>query len=255
VTDEYPPSADLEQDTEKPWHVGGEGPRAPAALNYRVALRLNDLILQLLSASPEWSVEDVAVAVSTQQRPRRRDRQVVRLSDQYDAVEKAELKREEAEELARANAPTERDPARVPYSPWRLRLIALAMGVMMIVSNWWLVSRYSGSPLTVAQGEEPIEVGKKGDDAVRVGEKAVPQPRTAAPAPLLPKSIRADMPDKPFNGQLRPPCPGSYVEVRGGCWVKLEERVPNCPERAYAWKGNCYVPLLSPEAPATSNPP
>jgi serine/threonine protein kinase len=292
VTDEYPPSAQPEQDTAALWRVDGEGPRPPAALNFRVAPRLNELMMQLLSTRPEargssegmankleeaaeqegpeanhplfawearsptsWSEEEVALAVGTPQRPRRRDRQVVRLSEQRDAAEKAELERQEAQELARASARTERDPARAPISPSRLRLFALAAGMLVMVGSWWAGPRHSIAPYTVAQEEAQPEADKADGGVVALGDEALP-PAAESPLPPPPsKGLRTDLPSEPFSGQLRPPCPRGYVEVRGGCWAKLEFLPPNCPQHSYEWKKGCYVPIFSPAAPATSNPP
>jgi serine/threonine protein kinase len=292
VTDEYPTSAEPGADTADLWRVGGKGPRTPAELNDRVAPRLNELICQLLSVDPEargtagemarkleeaaeqpdpevdhhlfaweepspasWSAADVTIAEGTQQRPRRRDRQVVRLSYQFDAAAKAEHEREVAEDLSRASARTERDPERAPRSRWELQLIALAMGALVVVGSWWAGPRNSIESLLATREQAQPQMGKQDGGVVALGDEGLPRPAEAPPSPSPPQSIREELPAKPFNGQIRPPCPRGYVEVRGGCWIKMEDRAPDCPEHAYEWKKGCYVPLLSIPAPATSNPP
>ncbi|MDY7233185.1 serine/threonine protein kinase [Hyalangium rubrum] len=262
VTDEYPPSTEPGEDTAGLWRVDSEGPRPPAAINFRVELRLNALILQLLSARPEargtsaelartleevaeqagpeadhplfawealspasWSPEDVAIAVGLHQRPRRRDRQVVRLSEQRDAAEKAE-------ELTRVRAPAE-------GSPWRTRLTALAVGVLMLVGDW--------------RGE-PREASPEDGGTAGLGDDARTFVVASAPAPS-PKGIRLEIPPKPFKGQRKAPCPKGDVEIRGGCWTKLETQAPDCQEYAYEWKGGCYLPIIPAAPPATSDHP
>jgi hypothetical protein len=280
VTDEYPPSAEPREDTAGVWREDGEGPRPPAALNVRVALPLNELILRMLSPKPEergtseqladlleeaaeevgreadhplfawealspasWSPEDLAIAVGTQQRARRRDPQVVRLAEQRDAAEKAELERQEAEELARSRALTERDPARAPASPRWPRFLAAAVVVTVLVvgGNWWLMSRHSGKALkdggTTALGDE-----------ARIASMVAPRPAAHT------KGIQLDMPTKPFKWQRRAPCTEGEVAIRGGCWGKLESKPPNCEAFAYEWKGGCYTPVAAEPIPATSEP-
>jgi hypothetical protein len=274
VTDEYPASARLGPDA--------GAPAPPAELNSRVAPRLNALILQLLSEQPEargtakelagtleeaaeqlgpegdlplfaweslspasWSAEDVLIAVETRQRPRQRDMEVTRLTAQWDAAEKEEQERQEREALARANARTERDPARNPFLRWRFRLISLAAGVLVLVGGWWAGLRGFG---------HVTWVGKNGG-FVALGDEARSQSKVASPATSSPNGMQAGLPNKLFKGQLRPPCPRGYLEVRGGCWARLQDQPPNCPQHAYEWQGGCYVPLVTLEAPATSNPP
>lgn len=270
VTDEYPPSPAPMEDTAGLWREGGAGPKPPVALNPRVVPRLNELILRLLSLRPEtrgsaaqlealseeaaeqlgpeadfplfeW---DAAITPESQQCPRRRDRKVVRQSERRDAVEKAELERQEAEDLARARARTEQDPERTPRSPWMFRLIALAAGVLLMVGSWWLGARYAASS---AWGERGGLVGLVDE----LWPLSVPATRAAS----RPAGIRKEVPPEPSKNQLRPPCARGLVEIQRGCWTKLEERAPDCPQNSYEWKGGCYMPILSLQPPATSEQP
>ena len=271
VTDEYPPSPAPMEDTAGLWREGGTGPRPPVVLNPRVVPRLSELILRLLSLRPEargsaaelavmceeaaarlgpeadfplfeW---DVAITPGNQQCPRRRDRKVVRQSERRDAFEKDELERQEAEDLARARARTEREPERTPRSPWVFRLIALAAGVLLMVGSWWLGTRYAASS---AWGERGGLVG--------LVDEIWPLSVPATPVASLPAGIRKEVPPEPFKNQLRPPCASGLVEIKRGCWAKLEARPPDCPMGAYEWRGGCYMPLILPgPPPATSEQP
>ncbi|WP_141326126.1 hypothetical protein [Myxococcus sp. AB025B] len=54
---------------------------------------------------------------------------------------------------------------------------------------------------------------------------------------------RVRLPDKPLPGQDTPPCPEGYVGINGGCWAKLDARVPNCPKGSAEYKDGCYLPI------------
>ncbi len=281
VTDEYPPSTAPIEDTAGIWREGGEGPRPPVALNPQVVPRLNELILRMLSLQPEargssgelaglleeaaeqegpeadnplftweslspntWSEDDVSITVSNQQAPRQRDRKVVRQSERRDATEKAARARQEAEELARSRARTERDPERTPRSPWVPRLIALAVGVLAMVVSVWLGTRYAA------------EEGAQDGGTVGLGDKAWPSAVPASSPVSHPAGIRRSVPSEPFKNQLKPPCAKGLVEIQGRCWTRLEARPPKCPESAYEWNGDCYMPIILPgPPPATSGQP
>ncbi len=58
-----------------------------------------------------------------------------------------------------------------------------------------------------------------------------------------PMLIGYPMPDGPLKGQMKPPClKGTEVEIRGGCWVTMEQRAP-CPKGSAEHQGKCYVPV------------
>lgn len=280
VTDEYPPATDPAEDTAGVWSTGGAGPVPPAALNGRVELHLSALIMKMLSVRPEergtagalaarleqaarragaeadhplFAVEEQTFASEhsrgasirelLERSRRRRPPQMLRMSAQYDEKEKAELKRLEAEDFARSRARTERDPSRAPSRLWRFSGIAAAVGLLMMIALWPVVLRQAIEVLT-ADGPDGGTAG--------LGEEA-PLPAVERASPDLSESgIRLDMPPKPFDRQHRPPCRKGEVEIRGGCWAKIEARAPDCPRGAYEWNGGCYSPILGAPAPATS---
>ena len=64
------------------------------------------------------------------------------------------------------------------------------------------------------------------------------------------------MPNKPFEGQKKPPCDAlvGEVELRGGCWLELTRRPP-CPKGAAEYQGKCYVAVgTAPRAPTSIGP-
>lgn len=267
VTDEYPPSTEPQKGIEDVWQEGRGGPRPPVALNPRVAPHLNDLILQMLAVRPEVrgtaaelanSLEEAAdwerleadhplFSWDTQQRPRRRDRQVVRLAELRDSTEKVDLERREMQELARASTCTERDPARAPSLSQRLRLIGLAVGAVVLMMSRQVEPWQASVPLAAAEkGAQPT---------VALGDDGLPAATVASSPASASKTIGVDLPARPLDGQRRPPCAKGEVEIRGGCWGELKLRPPNCLERSYEWRGGCYMPIMLTPPPANSDQP
>ncbi|MDY7226218.1 hypothetical protein [Hyalangium rubrum] len=184
-----------------------------------------------------WSPEDVAIAVGLHQRARRRDRQVARLSEQRDSAEQLELEHQ---------ARTERGSTRATNPPWRPRLSALAVGTLMILGIWWMEHQRSREAFMVAQED---------GGTTALGDDALPPYVAATTPPTHGRGVHLDMPPKPFKGQRRAPCSKGDVEIRGGCWGKMEARAPDCPEYAYEWLGGCYVPVIAAQRPSTSEQP
>ncbi|RKH13789.1 hypothetical protein D7X74_21315 [Corallococcus sp. CA047B] len=56
---------------------------------------------------------------------------------------------------------------------------------------------------------------------------------------------RIVVPDRPLDGQKVPPCARPEREVNGGCWLKLDEKIP-CPPKTAEHKGGCYVAVPAP---------
>jgi serine/threonine protein kinase len=282
VTDEYPPSTAPEEDKAGVWRMDGEGPRTPFALNYRVESRLNALIMKMLSVRPEergtaaglaaeleqaaehagpeaehplFAMEeqasaskhsgDVSFTVLLKHGLRQRDPQVLQLSARYDEAEKAGLERLAAEDLARSKARTEREPSVAPARFWRYLGIVAAAAC--------LGTLYPAGVRTVALEEAPAAGSPDGGTAGLGDEAELSTGEMNGPASRA-SNIRLDVLPKPFEGQLRPPCEKGHVAIQGGCWVELKSRAPNCPERAYAWNGGCYMPIFAAPSPATSDP-
>ncbi|ADO72857.1 Protein kinase [Stigmatella aurantiaca DW4/3-1] len=66
--------------------------------------------------------------------------------------------------------------------------------------------------------------------------------------------VSLDMPKGPLKGQKRAPCrPKWEVEVSKACWVQVGTVSPPCGSEGYEWKGFCYVPVIAPERPNTSD--
>jgi hypothetical protein len=64
------------------------------------------------------------------------------------------------------------------------------------------------------------------------------------------------MPNKPFEGQKKPPCDtlAGEVEIRGGCWLELARRPP-CLKGTAEYQGKCYAAVGAvPRAPTSIAP-
>jgi eukaryotic-like serine/threonine-protein kinase len=69
------------------------------------------------------------------------------------------------------------------------------------------------------------------------------------------RSVALDVPKGPFKGQKRAPClHKGEVEISKACWVQVGTSPP-CGNDGYEWKSFCYVPVLAPERPNTSDEP
>ncbi|SEM09212.1 Serine/threonine protein kinase [Stigmatella aurantiaca] len=67
-------------------------------------------------------------------------------------------------------------------------------------------------------------------------------------------AVTLDMPKGPLKGQKRPPCrPRWEVEVNKACWSQVGTVSPPCGAEGYEWKGFCYMPVIAPERPNTSD--
>ena len=78
---------------------------------------------------------------------------------------------------------------------------------------------------------------------------------SASVASSFPAGASDDMPQEPFADQRRPPCREPEVEIRGGCWLKIEAAEWQCVEVGYWWRWGCYVPSPQRPRPATAGPP
>ncbi|EAU68520.1 protein kinase [Stigmatella aurantiaca DW4/3-1] len=291
VTDEYPPPAEPGLDTKGLWKDGGPGPLPPEVLNPRVEPRLNTLILRMLSIQPEargsaaelaQAMEQAAAQSSPQgdqplfawedqaparkspldsveadmlgHRPRYRNRARVLETQARDAAERTVATRLKAEALARSRAATQPDVHPSPSLRWPRGLL-LAAGILLLV-----FVPESVAPVLSEQTQEPAprtEAQDAGTDAGTVGLADV----TAQPSSNTEGAIAAhtaisiDLPKGPLKGQVRPPCEQGQMNLRGGCWIKIEAQPPDCPRYSYEWKGGCYMPFVATPRPDTSDKP
>jgi eukaryotic-like serine/threonine-protein kinase len=298
VTDEYPPPTHPAEEGSDVWREG-VGPRPPRALNPKVCVELDERIMRLLSvrpgkrfnsspreaaasfeqaarsASPQadeplfiWDTQPAADGPSEKgalgQKPghrlRHRAPEIVRRSTERDAVAQVELKKQEASEQQRAQAPEEKEEGRLPAR--RILLIAAVLALIFAIRPQRRFVPPQEEMPEVAQvlpnkEQEGIDGGSTG-----LGD-AVSSKSTAEAAGKVPSSEAAgfarEVPKKPWDWQRRPPCRAGLleVEIRGGCWSEANSaRVkPPCVDGYYEWQGICYMPVATtPRIPTSDEP-
>jgi hypothetical protein len=108
-----------------------------------------------------------------------------------------------------------------------------------------------GSEASVARaqaaGDGPADAG-----VTNLGEAALATSVTMSMPAASVQHISLEMPRKPFKGQRQPPCGRGESELRGGCWIELKARAPDCKEYAYELDGSCYMPVSALARPDTS---
>jgi eukaryotic-like serine/threonine-protein kinase len=127
---------------------------------------------------------------------------------------------------------------------WPLALLPLAAGLLPLVLGHWDLAAHWSSPHGTADG------GTGG-----VADAAVEDPPVSSTGPERPPNgLKLEMPKEPLPGQRRPPCPRNQINIRGGCWAEFIQVSPPCGDGFYDWKGACYLPVIVPPRPGTSDP-
>ncbi|ADO72859.1 protein kinase domain-containing protein [Stigmatella aurantiaca] len=240
VTGQYPPpGTDLEAKQAK--RQGGGVMRAPAhALNRRVSRELSALIERMLEDAPEkrGGARELGQALE-------------RVAQRGGAEEDLPLQGGVAH-----SAPTVRVPVRSTGAP-RWRGLALVVPAGVVVLAYLLVAV---SARYIPDGSWKLQPDAGLEDAGRVGlADAAVETAIASRADNVElgeswQAVSLDMPKGPLKGQKRAPCrPKWEVEVSKACWVQVGTASPPCGNDWYEWKGFCYVPVIAPERPNTSD--
>jgi hypothetical protein len=188
----------------------------------------------------EWTEEEQAEAEQCGHRPRRRDRQRARRAEQSDAVARAEVEGQEAAVLPARQMKPRR------WLPWLAAVVALGL---------WpeeTGSMGSGQHPTVAYRASEAE-----RDAVSLGDTALSSSAASAKAPTRGVTTQKS-PKQPLPGQLKPDasgrCDKGQIALNGGCWVKADVELNNCPGSGFVYQGGCYVPIFAPVREPTAVP-
>ncbi len=295
VTDEYPPLPDSRLAEGRCWLPGGGGPRPPRELNPRVDPRLDALILRMLSMKPEergtaeelaealeqraaharpeaevplfgwetlerseWPPEDAAEAGLRGHRPRRRDREEVRITAQADATAQAKTARSEVEARTPAVASIEHITPQEQSWSW-LSLVTLAAVVALALWPRGTLPGRAEQEAPVAQ--KPPEAEERDGGSISVGDTALTSsyaPVKESPGASSGGVIAVESPPKPQPGQLKPDangrCRKGLVAINGGCWVKADVALEDCKGNGVLYRGGCYVPMFPTEREPTSAP-
>jgi eukaryotic-like serine/threonine-protein kinase len=248
VTGEYPPLAEPRMDETGAWYMQEAPVRPPRDLCPRVDTRLQELILRMLSLSPEarGSAAEMAELLET-------------AAEQ--AGPEADQPLCDAPPANSSRPPSERRRLRRQLPQWRIATAVALGGLFMLGSAWWAVCKWHAE----APERSPVASGasQPAADTTDVGDLAPAIPLASMEAPKEQGPIAQEFPPKPLPGQIQPDARGQcpereQVALNGGCWV--EARMTDsetCERNGYVVvRGKCYSPALTPrrKPQPTSNP-
>nr|WP_307734743.1 serine/threonine-protein kinase [Pyxidicoccus parkwaysis] len=247
VTDEYPPATQPTEEGPYPWHEDGPGPRPPRTVNARCCAELSALVLQMLSVRPEarGSARELAEALENAAHDAGPEADVPLFALEAPQPEETRDEPRHASPQAKVHA-------------WRPWLGAASLGATLTAFGAvWLLSARTGEEPATVHGALRVEM--KDGGTVAVGDSVLTAPAEPTQASSVRTSIALDVPLKPLPGQRRPDasgrCPGKQqVVINGGCWFRVTSDTKECDLDAYAYKGDCYTPVLPHTRPPTSSP-
>jgi serine/threonine protein kinase len=257
VTGQYPPPMDAQQDEDGAWHVSLPDPRPLLDSNSQVDPRLREVILRLLSNSPEARGTAAQAAEALE-------------SAAAEHVPQRLAEPPPAPELPPPHAPAPtRGTDRVEHlgplawarawKPW-LALTAVSIYAVLLW-NWQPVPRPPAPVFVSAQQTSNSQAPDAGTSAV--GDSSPTKPQASNPPSADKKPVAQRPTPKPFPGQALPDkkgqCPvRTQVHINGGCWLEFPSKsTEECTERgALPFQGKCYLPALEPgrKPPPTSSP-
>jgi len=236
VMGEYPPPMEPHQDEEDNWHVTSADPRPLLEGNARVAPRLRELIVRMLSASPQ---------------------------ERGTMAELAEALESAAVPQPRPEASAEKTESPEPHVPKQAQwfwpaLVAAGAAALLL----WPARPAPQHVSASGPGSSAYQAPDAGPAAV--GDTSPTVPPASAETPLEQKPIAQAPRFQPRPEQARPDekgnCPGpKQVVINGACWVEL--RTPDaadCTGNGYDFQdGKCYVPAppARRQPRPTSSPP
>jgi hypothetical protein len=136
-----------------------------------------------------------------------------------------------------------------------LRALAAA-ALAVALWAWWVAS---GTP----PGENPSGARPEAAGPVGLGEAVVSASKMDDPEPSRREALAQDTLPEPLPGQTRPDAKGRcphkrQVALNGGCWVGWadteREKCEALHHNGYMYKNTCYVPVIPPGRPPTSQP-
>ncbi len=238
VMGDYPPAMNARRDESGAWQLTSTDPRPLLESTPRVEPSLRELILRLLSETPE--ARGTAAQVAEALEAAAEESVPQRLPQPPPAVEVSPL-----------NAPApaiHREPSKHvrplvqtwTWKPWPALAIAGVCAVFL-----WNVQPASTQQASGAQAPD------KGTTAV--GDTSPTRPQAPAPHPKDKKPLAQESPPKPRPGQPKPDKKGRclgprQVPINGGCWLEsLPMSAEECAANSYVpFKGKCYAPALPP---------
>ncbi|WP_075005137.1 serine/threonine-protein kinase [Stigmatella aurantiaca] len=232
VTGRYPPALDMRV-TEQGFEFF-RPPRLPPEALVSVSPELAEIIQQLLSDDPSGrgttqEVAEVLEHLAMTAGPQA-DHRITPLPARSNPAQPLQPRSSRAE------------------APW----LAMAALVYLWIGAWWMKEGHVPVPEKVPQSQ--VHEQRDGG-TVGLGAQVLASPPEARPDEPGMSGIALDIPKKPLPGQRLPPCERYTVEIHGGCWAQVSGAVSPCSASMYEWKKACYLPLIAPSRPSTSDTP
>jgi len=259
VMGQYLPPMDAQQDEDGSWQVSRPDPSPLLESNPRVDPRLREVIVRLLSETPEArgtaaQAAQPLEAIASASVPARLPTPPPTPALSPPTAPAPALGAERPEPVR----PREHSWT---WEPW-LALAALGVCVVLLW-NWQPPPRVPTYVSVSTQQASDSHAPDAGTAAV--GDSSPAEPHPSTPPPTDKKPIAQETLPKPRPGQAEPDergqCPSrKQVPLNGGCWVELSSMTAEeCTESGgVLFKGKCYVaPLAPPEPkkpPPTSSP-
>jgi hypothetical protein len=115
----------------------------------------------------------------------------------------------------------------------------------------------TGSLRTGAQATAALSTSQEERDAVSLGEDALSS-SAALDKSSDSEGIAEELPEQPAPWQLKPDargrCPKRQLAANGGCWLKVDAELEDCPGNGFVYQGSCYVPARASVKVPTSAP-
>jgi serine/threonine protein kinase len=148
-------------------------------------------------------------------------------------------------------------PAR-PVWPW----LALAAGLALAVSAWWMAPRSPSEEPTIARAKA-TQVNPPDTDTAGLGEEAAATSMEQGSPPPHQEGMAEDVPPEPQPGQIRPDAKGrcprkEQIPLNKGCWLEISLDSEACEGNGgRIFKKKCYLPVppIPLQRPPTSSPP
>jgi serine/threonine protein kinase len=252
VTGEYPVGPALQQDDEGVWQLEEFPLPAPRERNPRVNPQLSELILRMLSVSPEarGTAGALAAALETAAEHVAKEGGGSRLGIKSLAPSEPLL------------APPRRLQPQVKAMSWGARSAWALAGALLLL--WALKAVHT--PLHSASRKEQVasSPGQTDGGTANLGEQAPQETLSPEQKSSQQETISQEPPPEPFPGQITPNakgrCPGpKQIPLNGGCWVEYPTKnAEECEKNDLVFiKDRCYAPAMGSrrKPPPTSAPP
>jgi serine/threonine-protein kinase len=237
VTGEYPPRAEPTDANSHVWKTEGPGPQPAHELNPSCCEELSALISRMLSRQPEarGSARELAEALE----------HAARNSGPEADASLFLLQEPKPVEMESVPPPL---PSQQHGQPWLAA--AVIVGLLLLATT---------RLLSTSLREHAAQEEQRDGGIVAVGDSVLTAPADSPQELTAVTLVGAELPSKPFPGQIRPNANGrcprdTQVAINDGCWIEVKVKDGRCTKDGYVYQGGCYEPAVPFPRPATSGP-